>query len=103
MASAFHEYMYLPTGDDLKAFVARYTRIELNPSERRQAYSCIFINCLPQPIDNIVFTCAVLHKMLLDIDEWSASDGEFDIITDVETDARIQDGSKNRKSPQRTN
>ena len=27
MASAYHEYISLPTGDDLKAVVARYTRM----------------------------------------------------------------------------
>ena len=42
-------------------------------------------------IDNIVFTCAFLHNMLIEFDEWSAADDEYDIITDVVTDVQRQD------------
>jgi hypothetical protein len=41
-------------------------------------------------IDNIVFTCAILHNMLIDFDEWSVADDEYDIFTDVETGAQRQ-------------
>ena len=42
-------------------------------------------------INNIVFTCAFLHNMLIEFDEWSAADDEYDIITNVVTDVQRQD------------
>ena len=42
-------------------------------------------------IDNIVFTCAILHNMLIDFDEWSAADDEYDIITDLQRDVQRRD------------
>ena len=37
-------------------------------------------------IDNIVFTCAILHNMLIDYDEWSDEDDDYDIGADVGAD-----------------
>ena len=34
-------------------------------------------------IDNIVFTCAILHNMLIDFDEWSEEDDNYNITGDV--------------------
>ena len=34
-------------------------------------------------IDNIVFTCAILHNMLLAYDEWNSEDDNYDISADV--------------------
>jgi hypothetical protein len=34
-------------------------------------------------IDNIVFTCAILHNILLDFDEWNDSDDNYDIAKDI--------------------
>jgi hypothetical protein len=42
-------------------------------------------------IDNIVFTCAILHNMLIDFDEWSAADDEYDIIEDLEADLQEEE------------
>jgi hypothetical protein len=38
-------------------------------------------------IDNIVFTCAILHNhdILLDFDEWNDSDDGYDIANDIES------------------
>ena len=37
-------------------------------------------------IDNIVFTCAILHNMLIDYDEWNDEDDDYDIGADVGAD-----------------
>ena len=34
-------------------------------------------------IDNVVFTCAILHNMLLDNEEWNDEDDNYDIGADV--------------------
>lgn len=37
-------------------------------------------------IDNIVFTCAIFHNMLIDYDEWNDEDDDYDIGADVGAD-----------------
>jgi hypothetical protein len=34
-------------------------------------------------IENIVFTCAILHNILLDFDRWNDSDDGYDIANDT--------------------
>ena len=39
-----------------------------------------------QRIHNIVLTCAILHNMLIDFDEWSEEDDNYKITGDVAGD-----------------
>ena len=37
-------------------------------------------------IDNVVFTCAVLHNMLIEHDKWEDEDDDYDIAEDIAKD-----------------